>query len=338
MADLSPRPAAPARRKLLEAALKLIRSKGYAATSIDDLCAEAQVSKGAFFHHFKDKEALAVAAAGHWSQTTGALFAAAPYHAHADPLDRVLGYIDFRKSILIGAVSDFTCLVGTMVQEAYESHPAIRDACAASIEGHAAKLEADIAAALTARGVGGFTPASLALHTQAVLQGAFILAKAKNDAQAAAASVDHLRRYFELLFREPRMKITVETLVAAPLAEVWRAYVSPEDIKQWNAASADWRTTAARVDLREGGEFSYRMEAKDGSFGFDFAGRYTAIEPERLIEYAFGDRTARIAFEPGPQGVRVRVSFEPETTHPQEQQRGGWQAILDNFKRHVEAR
>lgn len=194
------RPAAPGRRKLLEAALKLIRLKGYNATSIDDLCAAAGVSKGSFFHHFKDKEALAIAAADYWSETTGALFAAAPYHAHADPLDRVLGYIDFRKALLTGAASQFTCLVGTLTQEVYESHPAVRDACAASITGHAAKLEADIAAAMAARGVSGFTPASLALHTQAVLQGAFILAKAKGEATVAAESVDHLRRYFELLF------------------------------------------------------------------------------------------------------------------------------------------
>lgn len=194
------RPAAPGRRKLLEAALKLIRLKGYNATSIDDLCAAAGVSKGSFFHHFKDKEALAIAAADYWSETTGALFAAAPYHAHADPLDRVLGYIDFRKALLTGAASQFTCLVGTLTQEVYDSHPAVRDACAASITGHAAKLEADIAAAMAARGVSGFTPASLALHTQAVLQGAFILAKAKGEASVAAESVDHLRRYFELLF------------------------------------------------------------------------------------------------------------------------------------------
>ena len=195
-----PRPMAPARRKLLEAALRIVRAKGYCATTVDELCAEAGVAKGSFFHHFKDKEALAVAAADYWSEITGALFAQAPYHDHADPLDRVLGYIDFRKSILVGAVSQFTCLVGTMAQEVYDSHPAIRDACAASITSHAAKLEAAIEAAMRARGVGGFTSASLALHTQAVLQGAFILAKATGGAEVAADSVGHLRRYVELLF------------------------------------------------------------------------------------------------------------------------------------------
>lgn len=133
------------------------------------------------------------------------------------------------------------------------------------------------------------------------------------------------------------MKITVETTVAAPLADVWRAYTTPEDIKQWNAASDDWHTTSATVDLREGGAFSSRMEAKDGSMGFDFAGTYTRIVPHQMIGYAFGDRTAEVRFDEGPQGVKVTVAFEAETTHPVEQQRDGWQAILTNFARHVEA-
>lgn len=133
------------------------------------------------------------------------------------------------------------------------------------------------------------------------------------------------------------MKITVATTVAAPIAEVWRAYTSPEDIVQWNAASDDWHTPRAAVDLREGGQFSSRMEAKDGSMGFDFAGTYTRVEAPRLIEYAFGDRQARVEFTPGPGGVDVRVIFDAETTFPPEQQRQGWQAILDSFRRHVEA-
>jgi uncharacterized protein YndB with AHSA1/START domain len=133
------------------------------------------------------------------------------------------------------------------------------------------------------------------------------------------------------------MKITVEKLVKAPAAEVWRAYLTPADIMQWNAASDDWHTTAATVDLRVGGQFSSRMEAKDGSFGFDFAGTYTRIEPEKLLEYAFGDRTALVEFLPAPGGVTVRVAFEAETENSIEQQRDGWQAILDNFARHVEA-
>src|SRR5689334_16844860 len=116
-----------ARTKLLDAARDVIRVKGYAATSVDDLCAAAGVTKGAFFHHFKSKEDLAVAAAEFWGETTGAFFAAAPYHALPDPLQRLLGYIDFRKAILVGDIPDFTCLAGTMVQETYETNPAIRN-------------------------------------------------------------------------------------------------------------------------------------------------------------------------------------------------------------------
>ena len=134
------------------------------------------------------------------------------------------------------------------------------------------------------------------------------------------------------------MKINVETTVAAPIEQVWRAYTTPADIKQWNAASDDWHTTAASVDLREGGAFSSRMEAKDGSMGFDFAGTYTKIVPNKLIEYAFGDRAAQVEFSPGPKGVLVRVTFDAEETHSVEQQRAGWQAILDRFARHAEAR
>lgn len=193
-----------ARSKILRSALAVIRAKGYAATSIDDLCAAAGVTKGAFFHHFKSKEDLAVAAADHWSETTAALFAGAPYHAGGDPLQRLLGYIDFRKAILVGELPEFTCLAGTMVQETYATSPAIRDACARAIFDHAETLEADIAAAVGARGMTPIWSArSLALHTQAVLQGAFILAKARGGAQVAAESVDHLRRYVELLF-EPK--------------------------------------------------------------------------------------------------------------------------------------
>jgi len=132
------------------------------------------------------------------------------------------------------------------------------------------------------------------------------------------------------------MKIIVETNVRAPIERVWQAYTTPEDIVQWNAASDDWHTTRSNVDLRIGGTFSSRMEAKDGSFGFDFAGTYTNVVPNRLIEYSFGDRTATVEFSASPEGVKVRVSFDAETTHSDERQRDGWQAILNNFARHVE--
>lgn len=131
------------------------------------------------------------------------------------------------------------------------------------------------------------------------------------------------------------MPIIVSTVVAAPVDVVWRAYTTPEDICRWNAASPDWRTTAATVDLRPGGQFSSRMEAKDGSFGFDFAGVYTEVVLHERLAYQFGERTATVTFTPGPQGVTVTVSFDPEDTHSEEQQRTGWQAILDSFARHV---
>jgi TetR/AcrR family transcriptional repressor of nem operon len=197
--DASVRPDG-ARTKLLMAALNVIRAKGYSATTVDELCAGAGVSKGAFFHHFDSKEALAVAAAGHWSQTTGALFAGAPYHDHADPLDRVLGYIDFRVALIDGPVESFTCLVGTMVQEAFVASPSIRAACEASIFGHARTLEADIAEAIALYRVSGVSAPSLAAFTQAALQGAFILAKASGAPEAARDAIAHLRRYFTMLF------------------------------------------------------------------------------------------------------------------------------------------
>jgi uncharacterized protein YndB with AHSA1/START domain len=134
------------------------------------------------------------------------------------------------------------------------------------------------------------------------------------------------------------VKITVSTIVAAPIGEVWRAYTTPDDIKAWNAASEDWHTTSASVDLRPGGKFSSRMEAKDGSFGFDFAGEYTTVVPLQLIEYVFGGRTARVEFKDSGAGVSVTVTFDSEPTHSEDQQRSGWQAILDNFSRHVTGR
>jgi TetR/AcrR family transcriptional regulator, transcriptional repressor for nem operon len=195
-----------ARDKLLEAAVKLIRAKGFAGTSVDDLCREAGVTKGGFFHHFATKESLGVATAEYWSSSTSAFFGSAPYHHLDDPLDRVLAYIDLRAALIGGPVESFTCVAGTLVQEVFLSSPAIRDACDASISGNAAALEADIQAAMAQYGVAEPTAESLALHIQAVLQGGFILAKAKGGAEVARESVAHLKRYFEIVFKQPESK------------------------------------------------------------------------------------------------------------------------------------
>ncbi len=191
-----------AREKLLHAALKLIRTKGYGATTVDDLCKQAGVTKGAFFHHFKSKEEAAISATQFWNANTGALFANADYHNHEDPLDQVIAYIDFRAQLLkMGGLPDVTCLLGTTVQETFETNPALREACNVGITGHAETIR-DMIAAAKARHAPNATwsAESLALHTQAVIQGAFILAKARNDVQLAHDSIIHLRRYFELLF------------------------------------------------------------------------------------------------------------------------------------------
>jgi uncharacterized protein YndB with AHSA1/START domain len=132
-------------------------------------------------------------------------------------------------------------------------------------------------------------------------------------------------------------KITVETKISAPIEQVWRAWNTPDDIKQWNSASDDWHTTKSEVDLRVGGAFSSRMEARDGSMGFDFAGTYTNVVEHKLIESTFGGRILLVEFITGQDGVTVRETFDPESTHSVEQQRQGWQAILNNFKKHVES-
>jgi TetR/AcrR family transcriptional repressor of nem operon len=193
------------KRKLLDAALHVIRSKGYTATRVEDVCEAAGLTKGSFFHHFKSKEELALAAAEYWNLMTGRLFREAEYHAARDPVDRLLAYVDFRKALLKGELPEFTCLVGTMVQEVYATHPDLRNACEGSIWGHAATLEPDIAEAMRMYGVRGeWTARSLALHTQAVIQGSFILAKAHGGPEVAAESLDHLRRYLEGLFGRTR--------------------------------------------------------------------------------------------------------------------------------------
>src|ERR1700684_4029155 len=184
--------------KLLQAAIRVIRVKGYTATRVEDVCEAAGLTKGSFFHHFDSKDELALAAADYWIEGTEATFGSASYHQLADPLERLLAYVAFRKTLLTGELPDFTCLAGTMVQEVYDTHPAIREACNRSISGHAETLEPDIAEAMRKHGVTGeWTARSLALHIQAVLQGSFILAKVKGGPAVAAECVDHLRRYIE---------------------------------------------------------------------------------------------------------------------------------------------
>lgn len=134
------------------------------------------------------------------------------------------------------------------------------------------------------------------------------------------------------------MKITIETNVKADLDAVWTAWNNPEDIKKWNAASDDWHTPGSTVDLREGGKFTSRMEAKDGSAGFDFEGTYTRVEPQKLIEYKMSDdREVSIEFSETADGVLVKETFDAETENDPEMQRAGWQSILDNFAKYVEA-
>jgi len=194
--------------KLLDATLKVVRIKGYSATRIEDVCAEAGLTKGSFFHHFKSKEDLALAAAALWDARTVETFAAAPYHRAAEPVRRLIAYIEFRKAILTGDLPDFTCFAGTIIQEAYRTHADVSRACARSITGQAKWLEAEIREAMRDRGIREpWTAESLAQHILAVLQGGFILAKAEGSAAVAAESLDHLRRYIELLFGQgPRRR------------------------------------------------------------------------------------------------------------------------------------
>lgn len=190
-----------ARGKLLDAAIKLVRQNGFSATSVDQLCAEASVTKGAFFHHFKSKDDLGAAAADHWTETSSALFMDADYNRHEDPLDRYLGYLDFRYDIASGEVAEFTCYAGTSLQECYGSSDAIRDAAYHSIAGHSERLAEDLDQVIARYGApAGITGMSLGLYTQAVLQGAFILAKGQGNAAPVHDAIGHLRRYILMLF------------------------------------------------------------------------------------------------------------------------------------------
>ena len=198
----SPQEKPPSRTRLLDAALHLIRAKGYAATTVDDICHRAGVTKGSFFHHFKSKDDLALAAVAHWRAMTEGTFATAPYHEVQDPLDRLLGYLDFRGAILTGELADYTCLLGTLVQETYATHPEIRSACERALSAHTAELTRDIEASKrlyaptapwSAESVGNFI--------QAVLQGSFILAKAKQGPEVMHENLEHLRRTLRVLFQ-----------------------------------------------------------------------------------------------------------------------------------------
>jgi TetR/AcrR family transcriptional repressor of nem operon len=191
----SPPARGDARIALLDAALALVRRNGWAATSVEQLCRAAGVTKGAFFHHFESKEALGVAAAQRWTEVTTPLFANAPYHRHADPLDRILGYLDFRSAIVQGPLEAFTCFAGTTVQETFAASEPIRAACGDSITGHASSKYPP-RERVTARG--------LALYTQTVLQGGFVLAKARGDASPLLDGIAHLKRYLKLLFNPGR--------------------------------------------------------------------------------------------------------------------------------------
>lgn len=197
-------PRGEARQRLLAAATDLIRRQGFAATSVDDLCAAAGVTKGAFFHHFPSKDALGAAVVELWTETTSALFASHPYNTLPDPLDRVFAYIDLRRSLADRPIPEFSCVAGTTVQETYHTHPAIRAAAEASIRSGAAHIHAHLAEALVRHPVPGVTAESLALYLQVIVQGGIITAKALDDAAAMRDALDHADRYLRLLFARPK--------------------------------------------------------------------------------------------------------------------------------------
>lgn len=200
-----PRERPESREKLIGATIDVVRARGYNAARVEDICAAAGVTKGSFFHHFASKDALALAATTTWNEAARRLFAEADFHQAADPLDRLLGYVAFRKAAMAGDLTDWTCFAGTVIQETYLTHPELTAACERGIDMLTAMLTGWIEAAVAHHGRrGDWSAESLALHMQAVVQGSFILAKANGDWSAAHAAVDHLARYVEMLIREPQ--------------------------------------------------------------------------------------------------------------------------------------